>query len=231
MFSRLPRIEITVLAVWIAAAAAVLGFLHIGGEMHEGELDATDRAILWTLRVAGNPHKAVGPHWLVESMRDVTALGGITLLVLVTVISVIALLAYRHRIEALVLTVSVVLAQLSSGLFKDFYVRLRPTFAVYGDLPTSMSFPSGHSTVATATYFLLAVIVASIDSARPIKVLAFTVAALLALMIGFSRVFLGVHWPSDVLAGWCLGAAWALAAAIALRLLKRPAYSVRRTSM
>jgi undecaprenyl-diphosphatase len=216
----LPRIEFTVLAVWIAAASAVLGFLHIADEMHEGELDAYDRAILSALRVPGDPHAAIGPHWLIESMRDVTALGGVTLLVLVTVISVIALLAYRHRLEALVLTVSVVLAQLSSGLFKDFYERVRPTFAVYGDLPTSMSFPSGHSTVSTAAYFLLAVIVADLDPARAVKVLAFAVAALLALMIGFSRVFLGVHWPSDVLAGWCLGAAWALAAAIALRLLK-----------
>jgi Membrane-associated phospholipid phosphatase len=215
-----PRIELTVLAVWIAAAAAVWGFLGIADEMHEGELDAYDRAILSALRVPGNPHAAIGPHWLVESMRDVTALGGVTLLVLVTVIAVIALLAYRHRREALVLAASVVLAQLSSGLFKNFYERVRPTFAVYGDLPTSMSFPSGHSTVSTATYFLLAVIVADLDPARPVKILAFAVAGLLALMIGFSRVFLGVHWPSDVIAGWCLGAAWAFAAAVALRHLK-----------
>ncbi|GAA0564522.1 phosphatase PAP2 family protein [Rhizomicrobium electricum] len=230
MFSRLPRIETAVLAVWIAAAAAVWGFLGIADEMHEGELDAYDRAVISALRVAGDPHKAIGPHWLVESMRDVTALGGITLLVLVMAMSVIALLAYRHRLEALVLTGSVVLAQISSGLFKNFYERVRPTFAVYGDLPTSMSFPSGHSTTATATYFLLAVIVASLDPARPVKVLAFTVAALLALMIGFSRVFLGVHWPSDVIAGWCLGAAWAFAAAVLLRILKARGYSVRRTS-
>lgn len=216
-----PRIELTVLAVWIAAAAAVWGFLGIADEMHEGELDAYDRAILSALRVPGNPHAAIGPHWLVESMRDVTALGGVTLLLLVTVIAVIALLAYRHRREALVLAASVVLAQLSSGLFKNFYERVRPTFAVYGDLPTSMSFPSGHSTVATATYFLLAVIVADLDPARPVKILAFAVAGLLALMIGFSRVFLGVHWPSDVIAGWCLGAAWAFAAAVVLRYLQR----------
>jgi undecaprenyl-diphosphatase len=229
-FRFLPRIETAVLAVWIAAAAAVWGFLAIADEMHEGELDAYDRAVISALRVAGDPHQAIGPHWLVESMRDVTALGGITLLVLVMAMSVIALLAYRHRLEAVVLTGSVVLAQISSGLFKNFYERVRPTFAVYGDLPTSMSFPSGHSTTATATYFLLAVIVASLDPARPVKVLAFTVAGLLALMIGFSRVFLGVHWPSDVIAGWCLGAAWAFAAAVLLRILKSRGYSVRRTS-
>jgi undecaprenyl-diphosphatase len=216
----LPRIEITLLAVWIAAAGAVFAFLHIADEMHEGDLDAYDRTVLSALRIPGDPHTAIGPHWLAESMRDVTALGGLTLLVLVTAVAVIALLAYRHRLEAAVLAGSVMLAQVSSALFKGFYERARPSFAIYGDLPTSMSFPSGHSTVATATYFLLAVIVASLEPRHPLKELAFAVAGLLALLIGFSRAFLGVHWPSDVLAGWCLGAAWALAAAIVLRTLK-----------
>lgn len=211
------RIEIALLAVWIALGSAVWAFLAIGSEMREGELTGPDRLMLEALRLPGQPHHAAGPHWLVESMRDVTALGGITVLSLVTIISVIVLLGHSRRLQALVLGVCVPLAQMSSGLFKDLYERARPSFAIYGDLPTSMSFPSGHSTVATATYLVLAVIVSSLETTRPMKVLGFAVAAFLSIAIGFSRVYLGVHWPSDVIAGWCLGAAWALVAAVALR--------------
>lgn len=213
-------IEIALLAVWVALAGAVWAFLAIGDEMSEGELTAFDRLVLEALRQPGNPHAAIGPHWLLESMRDITALGGFTVLTLVTVISVIALLAHRHRVHALVLAVFVPLAQLSTEFFKGYYERPRPAFAVFGDLPTSMSFPSGHSTIATATYFLLAVIVASLEPRPSTRVLSFAVAAFLSVMIGFSRAFLGVHWPSDVVAGWCLGSAWALLAAVVMRAVK-----------
>lgn len=216
-----PRIETALLAAWMIAAAAVLAFLHIASEVREGEFSTFDRAVLMALRVNGDPHHARGPLWLTESLRDITALGGLTVLILVIAMAAIALLAYGHRRHAAVLVVATLGAQLSSGLFKNFYDRVRPTFAIYGDLPTSMSFPSGHSTVATAAYFLLAVILASLEPKPAIKILAFAVAGLLALLIGFSRLYLGVHWPSDVAAGWCLGAAWALAASLVLRALKR----------
>ncbi|GAA0526588.1 undecaprenyl-diphosphatase [Rhizomicrobium palustre] len=215
------RIEIALLLIWIGLAGAVWVFLKLADEVIEGDLDRFDQSILYAFRVAGDPHQAAGPHWLLESMRDITALGGLTLLSFVTVLGVIVLWAHRQRRQAVIFGICVPLAQLSSGLFKDIYERARPSFAIYGDLPTSMSFPSGHSTVATATYFLLAVIVASLEPRRAMKALAFSVAALLALLIGVSRVYLGVHWPSDVLAGWSLGAAWALFAAILLRMSAR----------
>jgi len=215
------RVEIALLAIWIALAGAVWSFLAIGSEMREGELTAYDRRILEALRLPGQAHQAIGPHWLMECMRDVTALGGMTVLSLVTVLSVIVLAGHGRRLQALVVAVCIPAAQLSSGLFKVFYERPRPSFAIYGDLPASMSFPSGHSTVATATYLVLAVIVSSIETGRAMKVLGFAVAAFLALLIGCSRVYLGVHWPSDVLAGWCLGAAWALVAAVGLRHIGR----------
>jgi undecaprenyl-diphosphatase len=217
----MARVEIALLVVWIGLAGAIWAFLAIGSEMREGELTAFDLWVLHALRQHDQPHLAVGPRWLIESMRDVTALGGVTLLTVITVLSVIVLVVRNRRPQALVVAICVPLAQLSSGLFKDFYERARPSFAIYGDLPASMSFPSGHSTVATATYFILAVIVASLERSRSMKTLSFAVAAFLSLMVGFSRVYLGVHWPSDVIAGWCLGAAWALVAAVALRLAGR----------
>ena len=215
------RVEIALLAFWIAIVGAIWSFLALGSEVGEGELAAFDRGLLLALRQPGEPHIAAGPPWLLECMRDVTALGGVTLLAFITVISVVALLVHRHNAQAVVLAVAIPLAQVSSDLFKTFYGRARPTFAVYGDLPISQSFPSGHSTVATATYFLLAVIVASLETRLSVKVLAFAVAAFLSIMIGVSRVYLGVHWPSDVIAGWFLGAAWALAAALGLRTITR----------
>ncbi len=189
--------------------------------MREGELAAFDYRLLLALRQPDKPHVGAGPIWLLECMRDVTALGGVTLLTLVTVISVIALLAHGRKAQAVVLAVAVPLAQVSSDIFKTFYGRARPSFAIYGDLPVSQSFPSGHSTVATATYFLLAVIVASLETKVSTKILSFAVAAFISIVIGVSRVYLGVHWPSDVIAGWFLGAAWALIAALALRALTR----------
>lgn len=211
------RIEIALLAVWIALLGAVWVFLAVGDEMHEGDLNAFDLSVIWSLRLSGEAHKAIGPHWLMESMRDITALGGVTLLLFITVIGAIVLWAHHRRRQAIVLTLCVGLAQVTSGLFKDVYLRPRPSFAIYGDLPASMSFPSGHSTVSTAIYFILAVIIASVEPRRSMKALAFGVAALLALLVGISRVYLGVHWPSDVIAGWSLGAIWALIAAILLR--------------
>jgi undecaprenyl-diphosphatase len=215
------RVEIALLVAWIAVAGAIWSFLALGSEMREGELAAFDLRLLLAMRQPDNPHLAAGPPWLLECMRDVTALGGVTLLTIITVISVIALAAHGRKVQAAVLAVSVPLAQASSDLFKAFYGRARPSFAIYGDLPISQSFPSGHSTVATATYFLLAVIVASLETRLSTKVLVFAVAALLSIMIGISRVYLGVHWPSDVIAGWFLGAAWALVAALVLKTVTR----------
>ncbi len=217
----LGRIEIAFLVVWIALAGVIWTFLGIGGEMREGELNAFDLRVLTSLRVAGQPHVAIGPQWLTESMRDVTALGGVTVLSLVTILSVLVLLGHGRRLEAAVVAICIPLAQLSSGIFKLLYERARPSFAIYGDLPASMSFPSGHSTVSTATYFTLAVILASLEPRPAMRGPFFPVAALLSLTIGFSRIYLGVHWPTDVIAGWCLGAAWALVAAVALRLARR----------
>jgi len=186
--------------------------------MREGELSAYDLWLLNSLRQPSKPHIASGPSWLLESMRDVSALGGVTVLFLITAIAVIVLLVHRRKALATMLAVSVPLAQVWNGLFKTFYGRARPSFEIYGDLPHSQSFPSGHSTVATATYFLLAVIVASLEPNPSMKILAFVTAALLSITIGLSRVYLGVHWPSDVLAGWFLGAGWALVATLILRI-------------
>lgn len=210
------RIEVSLLALWVALIAAIWAFLSLAGELREGELTAFDTWVLIALRHTGLPHEAIGPRWLTDSMRDITALGSFTVLFLITIVAVSMLAMHGKKRQAGVLAAGVVLAQISGQFLKLFYGRTRPSFAVYGDLPTSLSFPSGHSTVATATYFLLALIVAGLEVRTAAKVLVFAMAALLAIGIGFSRVYLGVHWPSDVIAGWCVGGFWALAASLVL---------------
>ena len=216
------RTEAKALVLWAGAAGLLWAFLNIAGEMGEGETAALDRRLLLALRTPGDPTSPIGPRWLQEAMRDLTALGGVTVLTLLTVTAVVTLLFHGKRRHALVMGATVVLAQISSEALKAFYDRPRPTLVPHGSFVYSSSFPSGHSTLAAATYLTLAAIVASLERTRQAKIFVFVLALLIVPAVGFSRVYLGVHWPSDVLAGWSLGALWALGALIAMQAL-RPA--------
>ncbi|MDB5445869.1 MAG: putative phosphatidylglycerophosphatase [Phenylobacterium sp.] len=214
--SLLHRIETQALALLFAAAAATWAFLAVGGDVREGETLALDRRLLLMLRVPGDPAQPIGSLNFQEAMRDVTALGGSTVLTLVTVVAAIAFVLHGKRRHALILVVSVVVAEVLSGQLKALYGRPRPELAPHGSYVYSASFPSGHSMLSTATYLTLAMLIASLEPRRASKALVFVLAAVLMLAIGFSRVYLAVHWPSDVLAGWCAGAACAFLAWLAL---------------
>ena len=134
-----------------------------------------------------------------------------------------AFLIHGRKRHALVLAGTVILAEISSDLAKTLYARPRPDLVPHGTYVYSASFPSGHSTLSAATYLTLAVLIASLEPNRGTKAMVFVLAAAMVLAIGFSRVYLGVHWPSDVLAGWSLGAAWALAGwSVLRRIVRRP---------
>lgn len=222
MIRLLQKLEVRTLAMLAAAAAAVWAFLSVAGEMAEGETASVDRPLMLMLRSPGNPADPIGPRWLEESMRDVTALGGFTFLTLVTVIAASALAFYGKRLQAAVLVGAVVSAELSADLLKALYSRPRPDLVPHLSYVYSHSFPSGHSTLSAATFLTLAGILSSLQTKRRAKAFIFTIAVLLVAAIGFSRVYLGVHWPTDVLAGWTLGAAWALAARLVLGRTAKP---------
>jgi len=213
------RFEARVLVGLILTAGALWAFLDIGGEMTEGDTDALDRRILLALRTPGDTHDPIGSHGVEEAVRDITGLGGTMLVTLLTVVAVLAFLIHGRRIHAAVMAGAVVLATASSQTGKALYGRPRPDVVPHEVFVFSGSFPSGHSTLAAATYLTLAMLVASLESRRRSKALAYGLALFVLGSVGFSRVYLGVHWPSDVLAGWCLGAGWALAGWIALRML------------
>jgi undecaprenyl-diphosphatase len=208
----LKRIESGVLVLVIGAAGALWGFFNIASEVGEGETKALDTRLLLLLREPGDPADPIGSRSLQESMRDVTALGGVTVLTLVTAAALLAFLIHRKLWHAGIFAATVALAFVSSEGLKNLYDRPRPALVPHGSYVYSASFPSGHSTLSAAVYLTLAMLIASLESNRGIKRMVFALAGVLVLAIGFSRIYLAVHWPSDVLAGWCLGAAWALAA-------------------
>jgi undecaprenyl-diphosphatase len=208
MLFRLPEIEILLALSGVSAASLV--FLKLLDEMGEGETQQADRLILLALRAPGDPANPVGPPWVETVCRDLTSLGGPAVLGLVTLASIAYLLIDRKALRALYLAIAVVGGGALSVLLKLAFARERPDLVSHLVSEGSFSFPSAHATMATATYLTLGVLLAR-EQPRPAMRIYLVAAALaVSVIVGLTRIFLGVHWPTDVLAGWCIGAAWAL---------------------
>ena len=216
MLKLLKRFESRALLLSLVVAGAAWTFLSFAAEVAEGETAAFDRRLLLMFRAPGHPADPLGPRSFEEAMRDVTALGGFTFLTLVTVVAALAFVFHRKLRHALVLVGTVLAAQVASELLKQVYGRSRPDLVPHGSYVYSASFPSGHSMLAAATFLTLAVLISSLEPRRSTKALVFVVAVLITVGVGISRIYLGVHWPSDVLGGWCAGVAFAAAAWVAL---------------
>ena len=215
------HVEDTSLAAIVIVAAALWAFVSLASEMLEGDLDAFDRTILVGLRNPADLSDPIGPRALEIAMRDLTALGGVTVLSLLTASVVVMLLLRRQTGSAAVVAVAVLGGQVLSHLGKFGFSRPRPDLVPHGvDVATS-SFPSGHSMMAAVTYLTLGVMLARLESRRSVKAFYLILAIILTLLVGISRVYLGVHWPSDVLAGWSAGAAWALTWSLVAQALGR----------
>lgn len=184
-------------------------FVWLGSEIGEGETRRFDSRILLALRQSGDLAQPAGPHWLQASMLDLTALGGGTILTLVTLVAIGSLLAQRKRAEALFIAFAVGGGGLLNDLLKIGYARPRPDLVAHLVEVSSASFPSGHAMNSAVTYLTLGVLLARAVPDRSLKIFVLWVGVLLTLIVGFSRVYLGVHWPTDVLAGWAVGSAWA----------------------
>lgn len=184
-------------------------FVWLGSEISDGETRRFDSRILLALRQSGDLSQPIGPHWLRASILDLTALGGGTILTLVTLVAIGSLLAQRKRAEALFIAFAVGGGGLLSDLLKIGYARPRPDLVAHLVEVSSASFPSGHAMNSAVTYLTLGVLLARAVPDRWLKAYVLWVGVLLTLIVGFSRVYLGVHWPTDVLAGWAIGSAWA----------------------
>ncbi len=163
----------------------------------------------------------MGPAWLEEVARDLTAIGGIAALCLVTV-AVGGYLLICRKYGALALLLAATLGGLLlSALLKERFDRPRPAVVPHKSLVMTSSFPSGHSLNSAVVYLTLGSLLAGLSRQRRLKVYFFSVALLLSFLVGVSRVYMGVHYPTDVLAGWCAGLAWALSCGLVARRLTR----------
>ena len=216
----MQRNHVRILMLFLLIAGLLFAFARIASEVVEGDMRAFDHYVMLALRSPIDPSTPVGPRWFNTAMLDITAVGG------VTVISVIAALVagYFVVVHKTALAVFVVLAvsggAILSTLLKSLFNRPRPDLVARLVDVNTASFPSGHAMNSAVIYLTLGVILANTHAKSAVRIYILSAAICLTLMIGFSRVYLGVHWPSDVLAGWAIGASWALLCAEIARRLK-----------
>lgn len=184
-------------------------FLVIAGKVLEGDTHAIDDRVLRVLRSPHDPEMLRGPAWMKESVRDVTALGGYPVLILTTLGVVGFLSLAGHPRDARYVLTAVVGGWVLAYSLKSLFGRPRPDIVPHLSNVMSSSFPSGHSLMSAVVYLTIGSMLTNVVSSVRLKWYFLAVAALLALLVGLSRLGMGVHYPSDVVAGWCLGLAWA----------------------
>jgi undecaprenyl-diphosphatase len=217
----LNRIEFPVLLAGLVIASGLWGFEELMEVARASTPHAFDTEILLAFRKAGQPDSPIGPPWLEGAMRDITSLGSASVLVLITTAVIVYLLMIRRPATALLIFVAVAGGQVLSSLLKAGIDRPRPDLVSHLVNETSFSFPSGHAMLSAVTYLTLGSLAARFLHGRTTKIFVLCLAVLTTVLVGISRVYLGVHWPSDVLAGWCAGFAWAMLCWLVARVLQR----------
>jgi undecaprenyl-diphosphatase len=220
IISRLGRHELTALAAILMPALLLGAFLLIASEVSEGDTTAFDKAILLALRSPRDVAEPIGPAWVEFAMRDITALGGFTVVTLVTIAAVGYLVISRRHRRALLLAVAVAGGAILSEALKSIFARPRPDFVAHSVEVSSLSFPSGHAMLSAITYLTIGAMLTTVEPEPARRGYILAVAVFLTLSIGISRIYLGVHYPTDVLAGWSVGAAWAMACFAIARALR-----------
>jgi undecaprenyl-diphosphatase len=198
--------------------ALVVAFILIGNAVGGG-IDQVDKEILLALRTA--PDDPRGPESLQDAVMHLSALGSGAVTGLLTLIAILFLLVAKKPRHAALLLVCALGTLVWMEVLKGIYERPRPTVVTHIDPPGGLSFPSGHSMISAALYLTLAVLIARTLPERRLQRFTVAVGAMLALLVGLTRMYLGVHYPSDVLGGWTVGATWALACGVVARRLGR----------
>ena len=189
-------------------------------KIYKGRLEAIDNHVLRALRRPENLSIPIGPKWLPEAAKDVTALGSGTNLTITTAI-LVGFLCLHRRLRA----TGFLLSSLGSGLLlcqslKGYFARRRPNVVPHLAHFDPASFPSGHSMGAALVYLTSGSIISRQVTGSLAKTYFLSIAVVLAIVVGVSRVYLGVHYPSDVLAGWAAGSLWSGLCAQAARWLQ-----------
>jgi len=236
--AKLSQAETRLFASILTIAALLLAFGLLAEEVIEGETLPFDRKLLLALRQAGNPGVPIGPPWLPEAARDISALGSTIVLGILLLAVVGYLLLTRRRAAAWLMLGAVSSGVALNSLLKFSFARPRPDLVVPAVRVFTASFPSGHATMSAITYLTLGALLARTHSeiltyltlgallARThsdikVRIYFMTLAGMLTVLVGLSRIYLGVHYPTDVLAGWCIGTAWAMGCWVLMTWLQR----------
>jgi undecaprenyl-diphosphatase len=212
------RSEYVLLILIALIGGGAWGFIELADEVLEGETHIVDEAILLSMRNQNDPADPIGPGWVEEIGRDFTALAGVTVVAL-AVAGHMLLRGRRHATFYLVATVGG--GMLLSTFMKMGFDRPRPDLVPHESIVYTASFPSGHSMMAAVVYLTLGALLARMEPRPKTRIYVICVAVFLTIAVGISRVYLGVHWPTDVLAGWTAGATWALLCWLGARALQR----------
>ncbi|MDQ3213521.1 MAG: phosphatase PAP2 family protein [Acidobacteriota bacterium] len=208
----------------------LLAVMHLADEVLEGETLSFDRRFLLALRDPRDPSLPLGPRWLTSAALDITALGSATVLGLtVAVVAGFLILQGMWRTGLFVMAASGS-ALVVNAVLKELFQRTRPDVVPHLREVMTMSFPSGHALVSAVVYLTLGALSMGIAERRLTKFYCMAVAMLVTGLVGASRVYLGVHYPTDVLAGWLIGLSWALVCWMVERTLGRGAAWKRERS-
>ena len=213
--------EFRLLTLLFAFAILWWAFTMVVAHISFARVQSFDERVLLWLRNPNDLAVPIGPHWLPSAAREITALGSSTVL-LVLIFSVIGYLwiGRRHGMAALVLF-STFGGMFLSTTLKSAVGRPRPTVVPHLVPVDSPSFPSGHSLLSAVVYLTLGVLLARVTADRTTKIYFVLLAAMLTCLIGLSRIYMGVHYPTDVFGGWVAGLFWALGCGAIARELQR----------
>ena len=204
----------------LAGLTALLcwGFAAVADEVIEGDTTVFDDAVTAFFREPGNPTDLWGPPWFEEAVRDVTALGSFTVLGFILIATVLYFVLNGQRRTAVFVGFAVVGGTILSNLLKELFDRPRPEMIDAARVFTA-SFPSGHATLSAVVFLTLGLLLAEATKVRRLKAYFVGLGIFLAVVVGISRIYLGVHFPTDVIAGWALGTAWSLVCWVGYSLL------------
>ena len=198
------------IVVLLLVAVSVWIFLEVADDVLEGETRKFDEGVMLAFRSPADSGDPIGGTWVEELARDVTGLGSVVVLALLTLAAGGFLLLQRKRHLAVYLMLAVASGTMGSSLLKWCFARPRPDLVAHGHAVYTSSFPSGHSMMSAVVFLTLGVLLATAQSKRVMQIYILSIAVLVTIAVGISRVYLGVHWPTDVLAGWAAGSGWAL---------------------
>ena len=203
--------EPIVLIALLLIAVGAWGFTWLTAEVLEGSTGSFDR---WAVLAMRNPHdlsQPLGPPWLAEVGRDVTAIGSVTMIGITILAAAGFLIVNRNYRRMLILLISTTSGIGLSVFLKSAFDRPRPDIVPHLTPVYTSSFPSGHSMMSAVVYLTLAVLIAPVLQKFWLRFYVFALASSVTILVGLSRIYLGVHYPTDVLAGWAAGLVWALA--------------------